>query len=158
MKTISQYREDIKSLMEKSAALDTKALNENRDLTESELALKNELLDEVENIHKTVSTLERQERMHAKLKVPEGETRKSAKTVTGIKDNKEERASKDRFSSFGEQMAAVMHASIPGGRVDPRLYNATGLNETAPSDGGFLVQQDFSSELLQEVFATGILA
>ena len=82
MKTISQYREDIKALMEKSAALDTKALNENRDLTESELALKNELLDAVEDTHKIVATLERQERMHAKLKVPEGETRKSAKTVT----------------------------------------------------------------------------
>lgn len=158
MKTISQYREDIKSLMEKSAALDTKALNENRDLTESELALKNELLDAVEDTHKIVATLERQDRMHKALEVPEGETRKSAKTVTGIKDNKEERASKDRFSSLGEQMAAIMRASIPGGRVDPRLYNATGLNETAPSDGGFLVQQDFSSELLQEVFATGILA
>jgi HK97 family phage major capsid protein len=161
MKTISQYREDIKSLMEKSAALDAKALGENRDLTESELALKNELLDEVENIHKTVSTLERQERMNAKLKVPEGETRKAAKTVatgSGIEVG-EDRRSKDRFNSLGEQMAAIMVAGTPGGRVDPRLYNtASGLNETTPSDGGFLVQQDYSSELLNDTFETGILS
>ena len=158
MKTISQYREDIKALMEKSAALDTKALNENRDLTESELALKNELLDAVEDTHKIVATLERQDRMHKALEVPEGETRKSAKTVTGIKDSKEERASKDRFSSFGEQMAAVMRAGIGRG-TDPRLLNAaSGANETVPSDGGFLVQSDFSSEILKTVFETGIVA
>ncbi|MFA5409865.1 MAG: phage major capsid protein [Bacilli bacterium] len=159
MKTISQYREDIKALMEKSAALDTKALNENRDLTESELALKNELLDAVEDTHKIVATLERQDRMHKALEVPEGETRKSAKTVTGIKDNKEERASKDRFSSFGEQVMAIKNAGMPGGRVDPRLFNAaSGLNETTPSEGAFLVQSDFTAELLQDIIATGILA
>jgi HK97 family phage major capsid protein len=56
-------------------------------------------------------------------------------------------------------MAAVMAAGRPGGRVDQRLFNAaTGMGETVPSDGGFLVQQDFSNELLQQVFATGILA
>ena len=32
------------------------------------------------------------------------------------------------------------------------------MSETVPSDGGFLIQQDFSNELLQEVFQTGILA
>jgi len=36
--------------------------------------------------------------------------------------------------------------------------SASGLNETIPSDGGFLVQQDFSTELLKDVFDTGILA
>jgi len=32
------------------------------------------------------------------------------------------------------------------------------MSESVPSDGGFLVQQDFSSVLLQDVFQTGILA
>jgi HK97 family phage major capsid protein len=54
-----------------------------------------------------------------------------------------------------------MHAGIPGGSIDPRLFRAaagTGLSETVPSDGGFLVQQDFATTLLQDVFQTGILA
>ncbi|MFA5408424.1 MAG: phage major capsid protein [Bacilli bacterium] len=160
MKTISQYREDIKALMEKSAALDTKALNENRDLTESELALKNELLDAVEDTHKIVATLERQERMHKALEVPEGETRKAAKTVatgSGIEVG-EDRRSKDRFNSLGEQLAAVKAAAFQGGQVDPRLYNATGLNETVSSEGGFLVQTDFSNQLLQDLVASEDLA
>ena len=63
MKTISQYREDIKNLMKKAADIDTKATAENRDLTEAELSLKNEILDTVEDLSKTVTTQERQERM-----------------------------------------------------------------------------------------------
>jgi HK97 family phage major capsid protein len=62
------------------------------------------------------------------------------------------------FSSLGEQLQAVMRAETPGGKTDPRLYNAaSGLNETTPSDGGFLVQQDFSTQLLEEAFQTGQL-
>jgi len=68
-------------------------------------------------------------------------------------------ASKEKFSSFGQQMAAVVRASMPNGSVDPRLFNAaSGLNETNPSDGGFLVQTDFAVEILKEVFETGVLA
>jgi HK97 family phage major capsid protein len=57
-------------------------------------------------------------------------------------------------------MVAIVNAGRPGGQVDPRLFNAaaTGLNETVPSEGGFLVQQDFTSDLLRDMIATGILA
>jgi HK97 family phage major capsid protein len=49
------------------------------------------------------------------------------------------------FASFGEQMVAVYRSACPGGKMDTRLSAraATGLNETNPSDGGFLLQQDF---------------
>ena len=65
------------------------------------------------------------------------------------------------FKSFGEQLACIARASRPGGVVDPRLHaiqNATGLGEGIPSDGSFLVQNDFSNDLLKQVFETGILA
>ncbi len=161
MKTITQYREDIKDLMDKSAALDTRAQGESRDLTEAEISHKNKLLDKVEEITEIVATLERQERLHNALAIPESATRKEAKTVK--KDGQDievgqDRASRERFGSFGQQLAAVMHASLPGGRTDPRLFNAaTGLGETVPSDGGFLVQTDFSNQLLQQVWETAIL-
>lgn len=65
-----------------------------------------------------------------------------------------------RFNSFGEQLMAAYRAAAPGGRIDERLTTraASGLNETNPSDGGFLVQQDFVSELLKRTYETGILA
>ncbi|NLV49365.1 MAG: phage major capsid protein [Clostridiales bacterium] len=158
MKTITQYRDDVAALMKKSADIDMKAVAENRDLSEMELALKNEILDAVEDTHKTISTLERQERMKSLLEKPE-----TAVTVekTGRKFSDNARITggeKQKFSSLGEQLASVMRAGMPGGHADPRLFNATGLNETVPSDGGFLVQTDFSNDLLQDVFQTGILA
>lgn len=64
------------------------------------------------------------------------------------------------FKSFGEQLMAVAAAARAGVRPDSRLVEfraATGLNEAIPSEGGFLVQKDFATELLQKAFATGIL-
>jgi HK97 family phage major capsid protein len=64
------------------------------------------------------------------------------------------------FKSFGEQLLAVKAAGTPGTSRDERLYaiKATGLNEGVSSDGGFLVQQDFSSELLKRTYAMGEIA
>ena len=58
-----------------------------------------------------------------------------------------------QFANFGEQLSAIMQAGCGNG-VDERLA-ATGSNETTPSDGGFLVQQDFATEILKKTFATG---
>lgn len=152
MKTISQYREEIKALMKKLGDIDAKAQGESRDLTEAELSLKNEILDTVEEINKTVGTLERQDRVSRALEAPDAPVSVPRNQRPAPQDNPE------RFSSLGQQLAAVIQAGMPGGRIDPRLYNATGLNETTPSDGGFLVQTDFTSGLLQEVYQTGVLA
>ena len=155
MKTINQYREDIKSLMKKVADIDAQAIAENRDLTSDELLLKNEMMDAVEDRSAMVKTLERQERVGNLLSEPgERETVEKKRPAMSVQI-----ADKQKFGSIGEQMFAVMRAGQPGGSIDPRLYNAaTGLGESVPSDGGFLVQQDFSSALLEQLFSTGILA
>jgi len=158
MKTITQYKEDIKALMKKSADIDAQCVNENREPTEAELTIKNELINTAEEFSRIVQTQERQERMNNALAQTDGpET--LPRTTTNTRTTPVKRDKKDHFNSFGEQMAAVMRAGIPGGNVDPRLFNAaSGLNETTPSDGGFLVQTDFSTELLQEVYNTGVLS
>lgn len=65
-----------------------------------------------------------------------------------------------RFRSFGEQLQAVIRAGQPGGQVDARLSlrAVQGMSEGSPSDGGFLVQTDFSAELLKRTYATGQVA
>lgn len=153
MKTPVQYREDIQSLMKKAGDIDAKAISENRDLSKSEINLKTELLDTVEELNTIVMNLERQERVNAMLEScdhPETVARKQTFEVSGPDKNK--------FSSFGEQMASVMAAGIQGGPVDPRLFNAaSGLNETTPSDGGFLVQTEYSNEILKNVWDSGMI-
>lgn len=66
------------------------------------------------------------------------------------------------YNSFGEQVLSIVRAQTPGGIVDPRLRQiqaaATGLNETVPSEGSFLVQQDFSTALLRSGYETGLIS
>ena len=59
------------------------------------------------------------------------------------------KAPEKRFESFGSQLQAVAGAAMSG-TADPRLIwaAASGANETVPSDGGYLVQKDFSTELM----------
>lgn len=156
MKTLTQYREDISRLMKKVGDIDAKCTNENRDPLEAEISLKNELLDGVEEIRKVVGSMERSERIRTELERPE-----TALSKPGTREGKPEDRPQDRFSSLGQQLVSVMRAGSPGGTTDPRLFRAStasGASETVPADGGFLVQQDFSTELLQDVFKTGKLA
>jgi len=143
--------------MAKIAEFDATAVAVNRDLTDAEVQMKNEMLDTVEEINKMVQTLERQEKVQSYLTEPQRKTVENGKKTTyQVGDDNRK---KDRFNSLGEQMACIMRAGLPGGSVDPRLFNAaTGSNETVPSDGGFLVQQDFSGEILKQVYDTAVIA
>jgi len=65
------------------------------------------------------------------------------------------------FRTLGQQLQSIVASSSPGGKIDPKLYqvrNAAGLNEKIPSEGGWLVQPEFSYALLQKANETGILA
>jgi HK97 family phage major capsid protein len=62
----------------------------------------------------------------------------------------------DGFNSFGERLQAVRMAALPGGRVDQRLLAiAPGMNESNPSDGGFLVGQEQVTTVRQRMYDTG---
>lgn len=63
-----------------------------------------------------------------------------------------------QFATFGEQLQAIAHAAVSPQSIDPRLtFQAavSGMSEGVPSDGGFLVQQDFSQELMRRVHTMG---
>ena len=58
------------------------------------------------------------------------------------------------FESLGHQLQAIMVAETSKGRnVDIRLKAPTGLSEGQPSEGGFLVQTDYATSLLEKVYA-----
>lgn len=61
------------------------------------------------------------------------------------------------FRTFGEQLQAVIRAGRTG-EIDPRLLQLraiSGSSETVPSDGGFLVQQDFAGEIVSRSYEMG---
>jgi len=157
MKTITQYKEDIRVLMAKSAEIDAKCVNENRDPTEAELDYKNEIMDTVKEYQDIIRTMERQERIAADLERPQEPL--TVPKDTGNRGSGITIRDKDKFNSLGEQLCAIISAGRPGGSIDPRLYNAaSGLNETVPSDGGFLIQTDFASRLYEDLFDNGLIA
>lgn len=71
------------------------------------------------------------------------------------------KAQPEPFKSLGEQLDAIRRASTPGYSMDRRLAEIkaiSGMSETVPEDGGYLVQTDFATELLRITHETGLLA
>jgi HK97 family phage major capsid protein len=73
-----------------------------------------------------------------------------------------ERPQPTPFKSLGEQLLAVMQSTRAGATTHRGLLEiqsaAQGLNESVPSEGGFLVQHDFTGELLRSMYDTGVLS
>lgn len=168
MKTITEYQNQISQLYNKIGDIDAKCKNQNRDPNDEELNLKNDLMDEIDKYEKIVKTMERQSKVKSNVSQSQGHQTKpgpqpqqndNGSQFSGRIEFPRDSRSGDRFPTLGDQLNCVVNAARPEGSVDPRLFNtASGLSETVSSDGGFLIQQDFTSELLQEVFETGILA
>lgn len=63
-----------------------------------------------------------------------------------------------KFGSLAENIRAIVKAE-GGGEVDPRLSRApTGLNTTDPTAGGFLIEPEYSSELLALAYEETLIA
>jgi len=148
MEKYLEYQAKIDEVRAEGLAIIDKARDEKRDATEEENAKLEELIERK-------SKLERERDQYVQLKGLQPEIAAMSKEpVKPDPENKEE-----GFRSFGEQLMAVVEAGKAGGKVDPRLLQrATGLNEGIGSEGGFLVQTDFSAELLKRAYETGVLA
>jgi len=77
-----------------------------------------------------------------------------------VTDDEADRAAKGNpFKSAGEFLKAVKTAALSPAETDKRLLamKATGLGEDPDSNGGFLVQSDFSDGIRQNMWNTGSL-
>ena len=150
MKKILEMKAKREDARLKAMAVLNKAEAEDRFLSEEE---QKDIDKYEEEIRAWDESIGRAEKLLA-IEPEDRSTEKPEVKPTPSKDNEK------RFSSFGEQLMAAYRAAMPGGKVDERLSTraASGLNETTPSDGGFLVQQDFVTELLKRTYETGILA
>ena len=151
MKKILEMKAKREDARLKAMALLSKAEKEDRFLSKEE---QKSIDDYEQEIRSWDESINRAERMIAMAPNEDKSVETPETKPTPSKD------SEKRFASFGEQLMAAYRAAMPGGRVDERLTTraASGLNETNPSDGGFLVQQDFVSDLLKRTYETGILA
>ena len=132
----------------KAMAILDKAEKEDRYLTEDEQKEVDDLEKEIKSWDESIKRAEKMMAMEP-MEIPDEPEVK----MTPEKNDK-------MFRSFGEQLMAAYRAAMPGGKIDERLTTraASGLNESNPSDGGFLVQTDFVTELLKRTYDTGVLA
>lgn len=150
MKKILEMKAKREDARLKAMAVLNKAEAEDRFLSEDE---QKDIDKYEEEIRAWDESIGRAEKLLA-IEPEDRSTEKPEVKPSPAKDNEK------RFASFGEQLMAAYRAVMPGGKVDERLSTraASGLNESTPSDGGFLVQQDFVTELLKRTYETGILA
>lgn len=139
----------------KAMAIIDKAEKEARFFTEDEQKEIDKLDEEIRAMNSDIARIEKV----LAIKPDEARTDDNDNPEDVI-DGKTPHNDKKAFRTLGEQMMAVYRSSAPGGQVDSRLSTraASGLNEANPSDGGFLVQQDFVKTLLKRTYETGILA
>jgi HK97 family phage major capsid protein len=145
----------LEALYAKANELQTKVndlqAKENRTVEENE-QLKT-LVDEWESIENQIDTEEKVQKLNDKTKEPENRGwRPNAQIApNGI--------TKD-FKGFGDFLMAVRSASVTPGNADyQRLIknSASGANESVDAEGGFLVQTDFVSQLMEDAYETGVL-
>lgn len=151
MKKVLEMKAKREDARLKAMAVLNKAEAEDRFLTEDE---QKEIDGYESEIRSWDESITRAERMLAIEPEERGVTEKPEVKPTPQKPEEK------RFATLGEQLLAAYRAAMPGGHTDERLSTraASGLNESTPSDGGFLVQQDFVTELLKRTYETGILA
>ncbi|MGO9641506.1 MAG: phage major capsid protein [Candidatus Acidiferrales bacterium] len=142
----AESKKKLRAMLDKAAA-------ENRGLTKEESDVYDK---EVEALAITSRTLER-----------EGQLLEMERQTPPAADENEEASrraggegQKRGFASLGEQLIAVRNFErSKGTQRDPRLFaGPAGLDEAIPAEGGFLVQKDFSAELLMRMYQVGQIA
>ncbi len=171
MKSTKELRQEIQALWDEYQGIkDTAAKDSDRSLSDEESERANKLLDDIDILKRDFKLAEKDESI-APLMAENTEGRAI------IQEPVDKPNDKQGFESLGHFYQAVIRAGsdlsdghiggLPSGRVDNRLFNVgedfearavSGLSEGIPSGGGFLVQQDFSDELLRMTHNTGILA
>ena len=165
-------------LLEELRKLDVQiqVLREKEGPTPEDVVTLNSLCDQVEEIDAQLKVEERAAAINERNQAPAadppaGLEEPAAQVRQGFEFDKEG-SEEDQARSFGEMLQSVARAALPVGQeiagkscgmIDHRLIappvelRATGMEEAAPSLGGFLIQKEFGSLLTTKIHQTAIL-
>ena len=134
---IAQLKAQVKTKLDARAALVKTAIDENRAMTAEEQKQYEDLGVEIKNLEATIAAAEEQEKLQ---NTPAGPV-----IFAQPKDPNEK-----KWKGFGEFMQAVANAG-KGNGIDNRLLMgaATGNNTGIGADGGFLIEKEFRTDLLE---------
>jgi len=167
MKTMNEYQLELEQIEAELRSIKATLEQEDRDPDDGEKERMVEMLNRGDELDELIQLEKRRTDLSDRFKQVDPDSQDKIDAVKEEPEKKEDRKkvrydrhNKKVFSSFGEQLQAIMKAGV-GERVDPRLHEVravSGLSEGVGADGGFLLQPDFSAELLRVAFETGKLA
>jgi HK97 family phage major capsid protein len=169
MAVTAHVEQRIKELKEDVAEIQTRQ-DELRLKFDNDTGTKKDVAEFEENLNKAQAKIREIKALEVEDFVANGGSGAPA-FVKGVKGGWSPMRVSSLFDSAGEMFQAVAAAYAPpgvkiggfdGGRVDDRIMQvqaaATGGSVGVPSDGGFLVGEELSNELLGSAFETGLLA
>lgn len=168
--TLKALQAEFGRLQSEAQAILKAAKADDRELTAAETAAVDKLLDEAETVQGQVKAIQqadiRAQRMTALDQWGNALEPASGPPPAPVVDSPAAaRPEPPKFKSFGEMLQAV--AQVPtrmqvGQPIDPRLgamvpEASTGLNESVPSQGGFLVQTDWANEVVVDAYNNSVV-
>lgn len=151
-------KEKLKQKLDEQAALLGVAVTESRGMSVEEQTKFDALEVEIKSLETTIQAQEKVSQREKELNTPVNEPVLPAVpgATASIKNDK-------KWKSFGELLKAVQVAGTPGERIDQRLMigikqTASGSSEAINSDGGFLVDEQYVSELLTRTYDLALVA
>lgn len=164
MTKLQKLREQHDKALAAAKAIRDKAKEEDRDPTEEEFAEADAALAEVKELKAKITAAQRHNALTDDLDAEIAWGAQPQQRISSPPDpsgspppppNPNAGDKTPKWESFGHMLQAVMRASGRSPDLwDPRLVPsaATGLGETIGSEGGFLVQTDFATELLRRTY------
>jgi HK97 family phage major capsid protein len=148
---LKKLRQQLADARAKANALNATAERENRVLNADEQKEFDALIAECKDLQAKIASQEALQDL---------ERSASGSSVIEVGDD---RATKKPYRGIGEQLSVIARGQVllESGRVhqaDPRFQAALGTSETVPSDGGFLVEPEYSADLLKRTYNTGEIA
>jgi HK97 family phage major capsid protein len=143
---IKHLRQQKLDALAKAKGLSALADKETRSLTDTERVEFDAAMASVETLNADIARAEKL--LDEERTAPAVASHSAAHT-----ENNEE---KKPWASFGEQLMAVYDVARSHGRThDPRLKAATGAGESVDAEGGFLVNPEFGTDILQRTYEVG---
>lgn len=145
-------KEMIEKLRGKIADISGKAANEKRSMNPDEAGLVAEMYVEVSGLEKHLALLQPEQRLTVPMNGPIGGTSYHS-VINQPYALKNPRDKKDYRSLFGntgyqwQDQGTDFFQAVFSGRHHPGLIRNAGMNETVPSDGGFLVPVEYAQQI-----------
>ena len=169
MNPLIEARQRYALALKRQEELLTLLVTEGRDASEAENTELTQLETQIGVLKRQIAQLERiteEKNALSAVSTPAAQTlgAQTAPPITVTRQEGEDENGNYRpFKTFGDQLMAVVRSCQNKHNIDPRLSQLNqraivGMSETIGADGGFLLQDDFTMELLRNIWDAGQIA